>query len=95
MKNQIRYVPKKFARLNYILAILTICFLLWVFLSWIEVNMHNKAPYYNYSELNFFKFLIRGDEDEISRESNRHYDDTYYVDVDGKIYSYTGKNQNN
>lgn len=57
MKNRIKYVPKRIAVIEKIFYIACILFLLWIIISWVDVNIHNQTPNYQYSDLNFFTYF--------------------------------------
>lgn len=44
--------------LKQIPFILSILFLIWVFLSWMEVVINNRTPGYDYFAYNFFKVMF-------------------------------------
>lgn len=44
--------------LKRIPSILSILWLLWIFLSWMEVAIHNSTPGYDYCFYNFFKVMF-------------------------------------
>lgn len=44
--------------LKQIPFVLSILFILWVFLSWMEVVTHNMTPGYDYCIYNFFKVMF-------------------------------------
>ena len=57
MKNRVKYVPKRIAVIEKIFYIVCILFLLWITISWVDVNIHNQIPNYHYSDLNFFTYF--------------------------------------
>lgn len=44
--------------LKKIPIVLSILFMLWIFLSWMEVVLHNSTPGYDYCFYNFFKIIF-------------------------------------
>ena len=44
--------------LKQIPFILSVLFLIWVFLSWMEVVINNRTPGYDYFAYNFFKVMF-------------------------------------
>jgi hypothetical protein len=53
---------KKLFKVENIVAFISILFLAWIFISWLEVVTHNAPhqPEYTYSAINFFKIICGG-----------------------------------
>lgn len=56
--NRLEYVPKKYAKIKNIFYTLSIIFILWIVLSWLNVINHNLEPGYTFPEWNFFRILL-------------------------------------
>ena len=56
MKKKYRWNVKKF--MSNIAVLITILFILWAVISWIDISIHNLSKGYTYSDFNLFKLII-------------------------------------
>ena len=56
MKKKYRWNVKKF--MSNIAVLITILFILWAVISWIDISIHNLSEGYTYSDLNLYMLTI-------------------------------------
>ena len=56
MKKRYRWNVKKF--MSNVAVLITILFILWAVISWIDISIHNLSEGYTYSDFTLFKLII-------------------------------------
>lgn len=56
MKNKYRWNIKKF--MSNLIVVISVLFVIWVLLSWVDISIHNLSENPTYLDFNFFKLII-------------------------------------
>ena len=56
MKNKYRWNIKKF--MSNLIVVISVLFVIWVLLSWVDIRIHNLSENPTYLDFNFFKLII-------------------------------------